>query len=44
METVNKGAIFGDKLLQNYKCLKCEIFRIVLNYVSDHLSVLFQFS
>ena len=28
-------------LLQNYKLLECEIFRILLKHVSDHLSVLF---
>ena len=33
----------SPKLLQNYKYLKCEISRILLKHVSDHLSVLFQF-
>ena len=32
------------KLLQNYKQLECEILRILLKHVSDHLSVLFQFA
>ena len=32
---------FTGKLLQNYKYLECEIFRILLKQVSDHLSVLF---
>ena len=34
---------FTSKLLQNYKYLDCEIFRILLKHVSDHLSV-FQFA
>ena len=39
-----KIANFTGKLRQNYKLLKCEIFRILLKYVRDHLSVLFQFA
>ena len=39
-----KIANFIVKLLQNYKYLECEIFRIFLKHVSDHLSVLFQFA
>ena len=31
------------KLQQNYK-YECEIFRVLLKHVSDHLSVLFQFT
>ena len=38
-----KIANFTDKLLQNYKQLQTEIFRILFKHVSDHLSVLFQF-
>ena len=34
---------FTGKLMQNYKYLESEIFRILLKHVSDHLSVLFQF-
>ena len=34
---------FSGKLLQHYKQLECEIFRLLLKHVSDHLSVLFQF-
>ena len=30
------------KLLQNYKYLECEIFRILLKHVNDDLSVPFQ--
>ena len=37
-----KIANFTGKLLENYKWLECEIFRILLKYVSDHLSVHFQ--
>ena len=46
METVNsrllfkKIANFKGKLLENYKQMECEIFKILLKYVSDHLSVL----
>ena len=32
------------KLLQDYKLLECEIFRILLKGVSNHLSVLFQYA
>ena len=39
-----KIANFTDTLLQNYKQLECEILRILLKQVSDHLSVLFQFA
>ena len=39
-----KTANFTGKLLQNYKYLECEIFRIFLQHVSDHLSVFFQFA
>ena len=35
---------FTAKLLQNYKWLKCKTFRIILKRLSNHLSVLFQFS
>ena len=35
---------FTGKLLQNYTWLECDIFRILLKHVSDHLSVLFQFA
>ena len=35
---------FTGELLQNYKWLECEIFRILLKHVSDHLSVLFHFA
>ena len=35
---------FKGKLLQNYKWLECEIFRILLKHVNDHLSVFFQFA
>ena len=38
-----KKVNFSGTLRQNYKSLKCEIFRIVLKDVSDHLSVFFQF-
>ena len=38
----NKIANFTGKLLQNYKYLEREIFRILLKNISDHLSVLFQ--
>ena len=36
-----KIANFTDKLLQNYKSLECEFFRILLKHVSDHLLMLF---
>ena len=39
-----KIANFVGKLLQHYKQLECEIFRLLLKHVSDHLSVLFQFA
>ena len=39
-----KIANFTSKLVQNYKWLECEIFRIFLKDVSEHLSVLFQFA
>ena len=39
-----KMANFMVKLLQNYKYLKRKSFRIFLHYVSNHLSVLFQFA
>ena len=32
-----------SKLLQNYEELECEIFRMLLEHLRDHLSVLFQF-
>ena len=35
---------FTAKLLRSYKLLECKIVRILLKYVSDHLSVLFQFA
>ena len=36
-------ANFTGKLLQNFKKMECEIFRILLKHVNGHLSVLFQF-
>ena len=33
-----------SKLLQNYEELECEIFRMLLQHLRDHLSVLFQFA
>ena len=36
-----KIANFTGKLLQNYKELECEIFRILLKHENDHLLVLF---
>ena len=39
-----KLADFAGKLRQNYKQLKCELFWILLKYISDHLSVLSQFA
>ena len=39
-----KIANFTGKLLQNYKQLESEIFRILLKHLSDHLPVLFQFT
>ena len=39
-----KIANFTDKLLQNYKLLEWETFRIFLKHVNDHLPVLFQFA
>ena len=39
-----KIADFTGKLLQNHKYLECEIFRILLKYVSDQLSVFSQFA
>ena len=36
-------ANFISKLLQNFKQLECEFFRILLKHVSDHLLVLFSF-
>ena len=39
-----KKANFMSKLLQNYKYLKCQIFRILLKRVSDHLSTFFQYA
>ena len=35
---------FTVKLLKNYKSLECEIFRILLKYVNDNLSVRFKFA
>ena len=40
----NKITNFTGKLQENYKWLECEIFKILLKHVSDHLSVLFQFA
>ena len=37
-----KKANLTGKLLQNYKYLECENFRIILKHASNHLSVLFQ--
>ena len=42
--TFKKIAIFMGKLLQNYKLLECEIFKILLKHACDYLSVLFQFA
>ena len=39
-----KIANFTSKVLQNYKKLEREIFRMLLKHESDHLSVLFQFA
>ena len=39
-----KTANFTDKLLQSYKDFECEILRIFLKPVSNHLSVFFQFA
>ena len=39
-----KIAHFTGKVLQNHKLLECKIFRIILKHVSDHVSVLFQFT
>ena len=39
-----KIANFTGKLLQNYRYLECEVFRILLKHVGNHLSVLFQCS
>ena len=41
---LRKKADFASKLLQNFKQFECEIFRILLKHVSDHLSVLFQYA
>ena len=41
---LKKIAHFTGKLLRNYKYFECEIFRILLKQVSDHLSVLFRFA
>ena len=38
MLLLKKIANFTGKLLQNYKYLEYEIFRIDLKHVSDHLS------
>ena len=35
---------FTGKLLQNYKQLEREIFRILLKHTINHLSVLFKFA
>ena len=39
-----KTANFTGKLLQNYKSSECEIFRILLKHLSNHLSILVQFA
>ena len=39
-----KIANFTGKSLQNYKQLEHGIFRILLEHVTNHLSVLFQFA
>ena len=39
-----KIAHFTGKVLQNYKWFECEIFKILLKHVSNHLSVLLQLS
>ena len=39
-----KIAHLRGKLLQNFRQLECEISRTFLEQVSDHLSVLFQFT
>ena len=39
-----KIASFTGKLLQTYKKLEYKIFRILLEHVSNHSSVLFQFA
>ena len=36
-----KIANFTGKLLQNYKQLECEIFRILLKHLSDHVTMFF---
>ena len=42
--TFSKITNFTVKLLQSYKKLECEVFRLLLKHVKDHLSVLFQFA
>ena len=39
-----KIANLTGKLLQNYKYLQCEVFRVLLKHVNDHLSLNFQFA
>ena len=39
-----KIANFTGKLLQNYKSLESEIFRILSKHVSEHLSLFSQFA
>ena len=39
-----KIANFTGRLFRNYKQFECEIYRILLKNVSDHLSVLLQFT
>ena len=39
-----KIGTFSGKLLQNYKQLEYEIFRILLKDLNDHLSAFFQFA
>ena len=39
-----KITYFAGKLLQSYKYLECEVFRILMKQWSYYLSVLFQFA